>query len=38
MDQVHAIAKAALRDLRTAFVAYRKAHRNVPEVPAPQQP
>jgi hypothetical protein len=38
MEQAHAIAKAAFRDLRTAFVAYRKTHRRVPEVPAPPQP
>jgi lysozyme family protein len=38
MEQAHTIAKAALRDLRAVFVAYRKAHRNVPEVPAPLEP
>jgi len=38
MEQAHMIAKAAFRDLRTAFVAFRKAHRNVPDVPAPQEP
>jgi len=38
MQQAHALAKGAFRDLRAAFVAYRKAHRNVPEVPAPMEP
>ena len=38
MEQAHAIAKAAFRNLRTAFIAYRKTHRNVPQVPAPQEP
>jgi multidrug resistance efflux pump len=38
MQQAHALAKGAFRDLRAAFIAYRKAHRNVPEVPAPLEP
>ena len=38
MEQAHAIAKAAFRNLRTAFIAYRKTHRNVPAVPAPLEP
>ena len=37
-EQAHTIAKGALHDLRRAFVAFRKAHRNVPEVPAPIEP
>jgi len=38
MEQAHAIAKGALRELRAAFVAYRKAHHRVPQVPAPVEP
>jgi hypothetical protein len=38
MAQAHAIAKAAFHNLRTAFTAYRKTHRKVPEVPAPPEP
>jgi hypothetical protein len=38
MQQAHVLAKGAFRDLRAAFVAYRKAHRNVPDVPAPIEP
>ena len=38
MKQAHTIAKGALKDLRRAFAAFRKAHRGVPAIPAPEEP
>lgn len=38
MEQAHTIAHNALRELRGALAAYRKAHREAPELPMPQEP
>jgi hypothetical protein len=38
MAQAHTIAHQAFLTLRKAVVAYRKAHRSTPEVPAPVEP
>jgi hypothetical protein len=38
MEQAHTIAHQAFLTLKKAVAAYRKAHRNTPEVPAPVEP